>query len=523
MKVVTGETMQQMDRRTIDEFGIAGLTLMEQAGRCCAEAIMEAYGASGLTAVVVAGKGNNGGDGFVIARLLQDAGWLVRVFILCTEADIAGDAAINLRKVDANLCTYCSQVGELQRHYSCLAGADVIIDAILGTGLTSEVRGVYGDAIELINSLDKPVFAVDIPSGVDAATGKVLGRAIRADLTVTFAAAKIGAVLHPGAELCGTLKVVDIGIPPQVIVAAPGHEFVDEDAAAHLIRRRTPMTHKGQCGHCLIIAGSTGKSGAAAMSANSAVRAGAGLVTIAVPASLNHIMEIKTTEAMSVPLDDGGHGFIGAEALEAILSCSAGKDVLAIGPGLSLDNATTDLVRRVLTDSVLPLVMDADALNAISQDPDLLLSKKAPFAILTPHPGEMARLAGLSVADVEQDRIAVAKSFSSRYNVFLILKGARTVISSPDGDLAINGSGNPGMATGGMGDVLTGTLAALVGQGYAPFTACRLAVFIHGLAADLVAADKGDIGISAVDVQEALPYAFKKISEKIDSCHRLRR
>jgi NAD(P)H-hydrate epimerase len=510
MKVVTGETMQQMDRRTIDELGISGLTLMENAGRSCVDAIIAEFGTK-KSAVVVAGKGNNGGDGFVIARLLAAQGWQVHVYLLCHPEEVGGDAAVNLQLVDVPLITVCAEPGTLKPHLKAFDTTGVIVDAILGTGLKSEVRGIYAEAIELVNAAKAPVFAVDIPSGVDAATGKILGIAVRADRTVTFAAAKLGTILYPGAELCGRLTVAHIGIPEVVVSEAPGVEFIDRAAAGRLLKPRKRQTHKGQCGHCLIVAGSTGKTGAAAMAANSAVRAGAGLVTVAVPATLNPIMEVKTTEPMSQALSDGGSGFLGSDAFDAIMAAIAGKEVLAIGPGLGTTPETSALVCHVVSEAPLPLIIDADGLNALAAQPDALALRKAADVILTPHPGEMARLAGVTVTEVERDRIGIAREFSSKYQVFLLLKGARTVIAAPNGDVAINGSGNPGMASGGMGDVLTGILAALVAQGYSPFAACCLGAFIHGFSADLVAAEKGEIGISAVDVQEMLPFAFKKL------------
>lgn len=513
MKVVTADNMQQIDRRAIEEFGVPGLTLMENAGRGCAEAIAAQFGdAPERFALVVAGKGNNGGDGYVIARFLLAWGWRAKVLVLAKKGGITGDARANLDRLRKSTVVFCPEPGDLQRFATDFKGATVIVDALLGTGLKSEVRGVYREAIELINAAGRPVVAVDIPSGIHGSSGRVMGEAVKADMTVTFAPAKLGHVLYPGAGYAGRLKVVDIGIPAEAM-AESGYEFLDVESVQPLLRRRERTAHKGSCGHSLIVAGSTGKTGAAAMAANSAVRSGSGLVTLAVPASLNHILEMKTTEAMTLPLPDGGKGYLGSAGHAALLDAMAGKSAVALGPGISWHAETAQLIRRLVTEVDLPLVVDADGLNAISEDPAVLLRKKSSTVILTPHPGEMARLAGTDTAAVEGDRIGVARKFAEKYRVFLVLKGARTVIAGPDGDIAVNGSGNPGMAAGGMGDVLTGVLVALLAQGYDPLLACRLGVFIHGHAADLVAAHKGEVGMSAVDVQERLPYAFKGLME----------
>lgn len=514
MKVITGETMQAIDRRAISEFGMPGLTLMENAGKGCVEEIVAAYGgATGCKAAVVAGKGNNGGDGYVIARLLREQGWQVAVLILARQDEIGGDARTNLDRLDEATLAFCPEPEILDRYSQLLKEADVIVDAMLGTGLKNEVRGIYAKAAALVNDAGRPVVAVDIPSGIDANSGKVLGCAVRADLTVTFAFAKCGHVLYPGAEYTGRLVVVDIGIPPEAVAGMECCEFLDAAAIKPLLPRRSRNSHKGSYGHCLIIAGSTGKTGAAAMAANSAVRSGAGLVTLAVPASLNAILEIKTTEAMTLPLADGWKGHLGEHPLPPMEKLLAGRNAVALGPGIGWHPETALLVRQLITEIDLPLVVDADGLNAISEDPSVLSKKASDCMILTPHPGEMARLAGMTVVAVEADRIGVAREFATRHQVCLVLKGARTVIAAPDGEVAINGSGNPGMASGGMGDILTGILAALLAQGYAPADACRLGVFVHGYAADLVAADKGEIGMSAVDVQERIPSAFKYLME----------
>ena len=508
MKVITAEAMQEADRRTISGLGVPGLTLMENAGAGCTGVIQSRYGTAPCRkAIIVAGKGNNGGDGYVIARLLAEQGWQVMVLILASRGAIGGDACTNLELLPSGSLHFCPD--GIAPFAGDLAEATVIVDALFGTGLAKEVTGPFAEAIDLINAAGRPVVAVDIPSGIHGTSGRLLGTAVRADLTVTFACAKAGQVLYPGAEYVGELRVVEIGIPESVLAETPGYDFVDAALARSLVRPRGRTMHKGSSGNVLVIAGSRGKTGAAAMAANSAVRAGSGLVTLAVPAALHDILEVKTTEAMTVPLDDSGRAFLGALALPEIRNLLSGRDAVALGPGISRNPETSGLVHRLVAEIDLPLVLDADALNAVSERPDILDASPSRSVILTPHPGEMARLCGCTIAEVERDRIAAAGTFATRHGVYLVLKGAGTISAAPDGRIAINGSGNPGMASGGMGDVLTGIIVSLLGQGYDPFDACRLGVFLHGCAADLVAADKGEIGISATDVQERLPYAYK--------------
>ncbi len=518
MKVVTSDTMRNLDRQAIRDFGIPGLELMENAGRSCADVILREFGAAGSGRVLIlTGKGNNGGDGHVIARLLDEKGWTVRVISLAERGQIGGDAAVNLDRLDPSLVAFVTAAGKLTgilaeeiRH------ADLIVDALLGTGLGSEVGGAYREAVELINNSGKPVVSVDIPSGIDGTTGRILGCAVRANITVTFALAKLGHVLYPGTENMGRLIITDIGIPRHLLEQAPGHEFLDAQAVRPLLRRRDRHGHKGNFGHCLFIAGSTGKTGAAALCANTAVRTGSGLVTLAVPASLNPVLEVKTTEAMTVPLPESPAGHISDNAISQVTSLLGGKDALAIGPGIDRLSGAVRLTRGLVASVELPMVIDADGLNALAADLSVLKRKRSGAMVLTPHPGEMARLLGTSVPGDHGDRIAMALEFARDHGVFLVLKGARTIIASPDGRSAINGSGNPGMASGGMGDVLTGVIASLLGQGYAPWDACRLGVFIHGYSADLVAGMKGEIGLSATDVQENIPFACKRLMETGD-------
>jgi ADP-dependent NAD(P)H-hydrate dehydratase / NAD(P)H-hydrate epimerase len=514
MKVVSGQVMQSMDHRAIHEFGIAGIELMEKAGNACAEAIWKRFGGGqGRKLLVVAGKGNNGGDGFVIARLLVQRGWQAKVLVLAASDAITGDAATNLARLAPGQVVFAPE-GAAQ-HAQLFERCDVIVDALLGTGLKSEVTGKYAEAIDMINAAGKPVLAVDIPSGVDAANGRILGKGVRADLTVTFALAKLGNILYPGAKLCGSLAVADIGMPGVVTEEAEGAEYLDLPGAKVIFRPRQIDAHKGKNGHCLIIAGSTGKSGAAAMAANSAVRAGAGLVTLAIPAGLNEILEVKSTEAMTVPVGRPGAAHFHAGALSELLELTRGRNVVALGPGIGTHASSVYLVHSLLASLAPPLVVDADGLNAVAVKPELLLGRRDRVTVLTPHPGEMSRLCRCTIAEVESDRIGIAREFAARYGVYLILKGARSIIAAPDGRSAINGSGNPGMASGGMGDVLTGIIASLLGQGYPPFEACQLGVFIHGYAADLIAESQGTQGMKATDVQEKLPEALFRVEKLV--------
>ena len=515
MRVVSAEIMQDIDRQAIMECGIPGLQLMESAGCRCVEEIIAEFSACGRC-VVMAGKGNNGGDGYVIARLLGAKGWRVKVVIFAEREQISGDAATNLEMLSDSVVNHCTGEGQLSAQYGKdILQADVIVDALFGTGLRNSVSGLYREAIELMNASGRPIVAVDIPSGIDGTTGLVLGTAVRAYITVTFAFAKLGHVLYPGAECTGRLVVADIGIPSQLMETASGFDFLNEDAVRPLLQRRDRQAHKGHFGHCLIIAGSTGKTGAAALSANSAIRAGSGLVTLAVAESIHHILEMKTTEVMTFPLPDGGKGYLSGGAFPDIEKLSAGKDAIAIGPGLDLRQGTQELVQKLVETLDLPLVIDADALNALAEDITVIKRKKSKQVILTPHPGEMSRLTGSQIADVEAARISVAQEFASNYDVFVVLKGARTIIASPTGEVAINGSGNPGMASGGMGDVLTGILVSLLGQGYSAWDACRLGVFLHGYAGDMVADEKGEIGLNATDVLEKLPYACNTLLRRM--------
>ncbi len=511
MEIVTAAEIQAMDRATIHEFGLPGRVLMENAARGAVRGWIQFFGDPAHRRIgVLAGRGNNGGDGFVMARYLAQKGAEVTVFLLAAADQIAGDAAANLALL-APLGVPVIPVGDataFNAQHDLLQRQDVWIDAIFGTGLNAEVRGVYGHAIDFLNTGSAPVFAVDIPSGLSADTGQVLGRAIRAAATATFGFAKVGHLLYPGAALTGRLFVVDIGIPPRIarrIGAA--QQMVSAAEAADCLIQPPADAHKGTCGHVLAVAGATGKTGAAMMTATAAMRAGAGLVTLGLPASLCPVAASRLLEVMTAPLAESQPGVLGASALTAIEKLYPGKTCLAIGPGIGTAEATARLVRSVLRACPVPMVIDADGLNILSEAPQILDEVQAPV-VLTPHPGEMARLMASTTAAIQADRPTAARTLAARHGVCVVLKGARTVIAAPEGKVWINPGGNAGMASGGMGDVLTGIIAGLLAQGHAPEVAARLGVFVHGAAADRLALRRGPRGYLAGEVMETLPEVF---------------
>lgn len=526
MKLLTADEMREIEHRTIAEIGVPGVVLMENAGRGAADLLCRRFSDRGPGPVLIlAGKGNNGGDGYVIARHLLNRGWRVRTVVLADEARIGGDAALNLRALqrsggDVRFAAAAEQLSRILRQ---ARDSRLVVDALFGTGLASEIGGHYAAAVDWINDVGLPVLAVDIPSGIDAGSGRILGRAVRADLTVTFAAAKIGHVLHPGAAHCGDLEVVDIGIPASLLASIQDrHRLVDTAEAAALLPARPATGHKGTFGHLLVVAGSTGKAGAAAMTTEGGLRSGAGLVTVACPFGVQATLAEKLTEAMTEPLADID-GALSLRALAALTRLAEGKSAIALGPGLGQHEETFALVRRLLRETALPMVLDADGINGIAGCSDILRSRPAACTVLTPHPGEMARLIDRSIAEVEADRIGVARDFARRHRVVLVLKGARTVIALSDGRVRLNGSGNPGLASGGMGDVLTGLIGGLLAQGLSAADAAVLGVYLHGRAADRLLSTMGDAGMIAGDLLRELPATRKELTGMVrqgrDSSH----
>jgi len=508
MRLVKASEMQEMDRLTIQELGIPGAVLMENAGRGSARFFLETFDPPESSHVLIlCGRGNNGGDGYVIARYLHEAGLRVTVLVLSSLDKISGDARTNLN-IAKGMDLEIREVPDGKAWKGCaslLMESDYIIDGILGTGLRSEVKGFYGRVIEAINGASKPVMSIDIPSGINADTGEVMGTAVLADLTVTFGFPKLGQVIFPGADYVGRLVRVDIGIPESIAgTLTTRARMAEPDDFVDLLRYEKQDIHKGTRGHLLVLAGSTGKTGAATLTALAAIRAGAGLVTVGIPESLNTILECKLTEAMTVPLPETPQGSLSLAAEEEIYGLMEGKTALAIGPGLSTNEETVALVRRIVDSGRLAMVIDADGLNAIAQDLGVLKNVRAK-AVLTPHPGEMARLMGIKTSQVQASRVDIAAGFAAAHGCHLVLKGARSIIAAPGGEIVVNPTGNPALSSGGTGDVLTGLVGGFLARGWPMAHAAVAGVYLHGLAGDFLAEEMGQTGVLAGELVEVLP------------------
>ena len=511
MKIVTAEQMREIDRKAIQDRGIPSLTLMESAGRAVAEAAARmTQVCPSRPVVIICGRGNNGGDGFVVARHLIEMGRKVQVFLAARRDQLSGDAEANLRRL-AEEGLAVSEIETAAPAARACARAGLIVDALLGTGLSGSVRGLARELIDAMNEAGAAVLAVDVPSGLDADGGKPLGRAVRADETVTMGLPKLGFFLHPGMDYTGRVTVADIGFPPDLIADSPSvAELLDPEWVRMLLPRRPRSAHKGDFGRVLAIAGSVGMTGAACLCAEAALRVGAGLVTVGCPASLNDILETKLTEAMTFPLPETYNRSLDTRALAPILELAEQADAVAIGPGLSREPETAVLVRRLVARVGTPMVIDADGLNALADAGGILEGEHAP-AVLTPHPGEMARLMGVTTDSVQDKRAHFAEAAANRCGCVIVLKGACTLIAESGRPLTVNPTGNPGMASGGTGDVLTGIIAGLIAQGLLPFEAAASGAYLHGLAGDLAAERVGEASIVAGDVLRALPDAICRV------------
>ena len=513
--VFTSEQMRRLDARAVAELHIPGATLMENAGRGAAEVMLRALPERGLSkrglrVAIVCGKGGNGGDGFVVARRVKRARARPVVYLAFPPEALTGDAALKYREMRrAGIAV--TAVTDAAALTAALAQSDVVVDALLGTGTRGAPAPPLAGLIDAINASGRPVVALDIPSGLPADGEPPAGPVVRAWLTPTFAALKIGLVIGPGVELAGRVEVVDIGIPAAELTHEITTFLLERADVAPLFPRRPRDGHKGTYGHLLVVAGSVGKTGAAALCARAAMRAGAGLVTVATSASAQPIVASLLVEAMSVPLPETESRTVAVKAHDALTELADARDAVALGPGLGLDEETRRVARALIHEVPRPMVVDADALTALV-DHLAELRGAAGARYLTPHPGEMGRLLGVSIADLQRERLRHTRAFALQHGVHVCLKGSRSLVASPDGRVLINPTGNPGMASGGTGDVLTGIVGALLARGLPAERVLPAAVYLHGLAGDVAAERVGEEALIASDVIDALGEAFRRLA-----------
>ena len=514
MRILNAAQMREVDRYTIEEIGIPSLVLMENAGRQVVAAIETAYGEllDGRVAVLC-GRGNNGGDGFVVARTLLQRGIDTAVFVIGALGDVRADARTNL-DILGRLGVTVVEIADAQSwelHFSEISQCTLLVDAMFGTGLKAPLTGMIETVVADINASSLPIVSIDLPSGLSADTPQLIGDCVSASMTVTLGAPKLPLVLPPAEAHAGEVVIADIGIPYEAIDGVEGlHlELLTPEQIRHQVEPRAADSHKGDFGRVTVVAGSLGKTGAAWLSGMGALRSGAGLVTVATPASCLPIVASMGAELMTEPLAEAS-GAIASTAIDRILELD--HDVIACGPGLGRHPEAGAFVRELLDRATVPLVLDADALTVLADDPGRLVGKDDRDVIITPHPGEMARLVGSSVDAVQANRIQVASDFATTHRVYVVLKGHRTVIATPQGHVYLNPTGNPGMATGGTGDVLTGMIAAWLAQLLDADAACQLAVFLHGAAGDLAAAGQGQVGMTASDLLDELGDALQALT-----------
>ncbi len=520
MEILTGEQMRRADRHAIETLGIASVLLMESAGRGIAEAILRDHPEARQRGVaILCGKGNNGGDGLVVARHLARAGVRPQIVLLGRASDLGGDVAVNHRAAIASGLGVeeAFDGASWARTASTALRQAIVVDALLGTGTRGAARGLLAEVIEQVNSRAGTTLAVDLPSGIDADSIDVSGPAIRATRTYTLCRPKLPLVAGPASSYCGVWSVIAIGIPDASVAAAgPEMEWLEARDVRGALPARRPDSHKGTYGHLLALAGSRGKSGAAVLVARAALRTGVGLVTVASPASAQPEVAVQQAEVMTERLSETAAGTLSRDAIETVRALAVSKDALALGPGLGVVRETAEALRRIVIERSIPAVVDADALNAIAESGIAFLPElhgSNPPAVLTPHPGEAARLLGDEVRTIQADRIGAARRLAEQTGAWIALKGHRTVVAGPDGRVSLNSSGNSGMATAGAGDVLTGVIGALLARGLIARDAARVGVLAHGLAGDLVAASCGQEGMLAGDLVDRLPAAFGAIRD----------
>lgn len=504
MKIASVEQMRNMDRRAIETFGIRDELLMENAGLAAYAALCRETGVAGKTFVVLCGTGNNGGDGLVIARKILSGGGQASVFVLGDAGRFTGAAARNWEIVRRMPLTVCQQA-DPQAVSAALIQCDVIVDALLGTGLAREVRGAYREVIQAVNNSAKKVLSIDIPSGINGDTGQVMGAAIHAHITVTFGLPKLGNILYPGYAHCGRLYATHISFPPALY---DDDDLKIETSPAIGLPPRAQNGHKGSFGKVLFIAGAAAYLGAPYFAARAFLKAGGGYARLAAPASIAPLIVSRAHELVMVPQQETTAGSIAAANREALLTLAGNMDMVVMGPGLSLDPETVGLVRDLAAAIDKPLLIDGDGITAVCTVPEIIRNRRA-ATIFTPHVGEMAKMADTTNAAIEADRIGALQAQTRRWQATIVLKGAHSLIAFANDRVQVNLSGNSGMATAGAGDVLSGTIAAMAGLGLPIDAAVTKGVFIHGLAGDLAAADLGKDGITATDILRYLPAALK--------------
>jgi NAD(P)H-hydrate epimerase len=517
MKILTSAQMREIDRTAIEEIGIPGTVLMENAGVRVVRVLKGRFPTpEDETIVIVAGKGNNGGDGFVVARHLFNSGAEPEVLLFAAKEEVKADAAVNLNaalKLGIPV-TEIRTLAEWKRSRVKVFHATVLVDALFGTGLLKPLDGLFAEAVADINKSAAFKLAVDIPSGLSSDTFEIFGPCVKADLTVALAAPKIAHIFPPAADRAGEVVIAPIGIPPFLFEKLGLKlELVEEKTVRPFFRKRNKDTHKGSYGHLLVVSGSLGKTGAAALAGRAALRMGAGLVTVATAASALPSVARSMAELMTEPLAETPEKTIAKKAIPRVIALLKGKNAVLLGPGLSTHPSTSEFVLGLLPKIKIPCVIDADGLNIVAAKPDVLRSLAAP-AVLTPHPGEFARLTGRTNAEVLQHRLELAPEFAAAYGVIVVLKGYRTLIALPDGRVFVNPTGNPGMATGGSGDVLGGLIASQIIQEKDLDGAVISAVYAHGLAGDIAAERLGEKALVAGDIIRYLPPALRALTEE---------
>jgi NAD(P)H-hydrate epimerase len=514
LKILNAQQAKNIDQRATRDYGIPGIVLMENAGLQVVDYLESHFeDLENRSILVLCGKGNNGGDGMVVAKHLHNRGYEIRVLLFGRKSDTKDEPLVNLKILEKS-GVEVQEIADIRAWHDFLpelADFEMIVDALIGIGVQGGVRGFLEEVMRDVNNAGAIRVSVDVPSGLSADTNEIPGICIQADATVTFGCPKIPHIFLPAEEKVGEVYIADIGIPEEAVEAEGVRlNLADPDDLSHTMPPRKVESHKGDYGHLLVVAGSKGKPGAARMVAEAAFRSGVGLVTVATPESVQPILAPQVMEMMTEPIPETREGTVSSKATARVLKLLEGKGVLTLGPGLTTAAETQSFIRELVTETRLPLILDADGLNAYQGHTEALSGKDRTL-ILTPHPGEMGRLLGISSDDVQKNRISICQKFSTQHHCFLVLKGHRTLISDPDGNIWVNPTGNPGMATAGSGDVLTGILSGFVTQGIPILHAILLGVYLHGLSADLCASRRGELALMARDIIDHLPDAMARL------------